>query len=354
MKRLFTFLPALLLMQLLRSQCLIDTTIQDWGFHPDTGTVLKHACAGSSYDAVIQIFAPQSVTVSVGTFPVNYVRLDSMQGLPAGLSYATNPASGVIQGGERGCIDIYGLANAVPGTYRFTIFYTANFNVFGLPSDLVAKAPYTIQIDSGTATFSQFNDTVCRNAVYAFNNQLLNTAGSYNDTLSNQAGCDSIVTLRLAVTGIDTAVVMSNDTLFATPGYDNYIWFDCNTGQDIFTGANPVFVFGSHCCMAVVLQNKGCSDTSACFTYTVSGVKEAGSNTIFKLFPVLAGYYITVESSAIQNSTLSIYALDGRLINTRSVEPGKNVIDITAFNAGIYLAEVKANGDVKYFRFIKQ
>ena len=43
--------------------------------------------------------------------------------------------------------------------------------------------------------------TICKNQFFSFNNQNLNTAGVYRDTLTNAAGCDSFITLTLLTNG---------------------------------------------------------------------------------------------------------------------------------------------------------
>jgi hypothetical protein len=44
-----------------------------------------------------------------------------------------------------------------------------------------------------------FTQTICSNETFTFNGATLNTAGSYNDTLTSANGCDSVVTLTLVV-----------------------------------------------------------------------------------------------------------------------------------------------------------
>ena len=46
---------------------------------------------------------------------------------------------------------------------------------------------------------TNFADTICLGETYDFNGQILSVAGSYSQTFSSQAGCDSIVTIDLAV-----------------------------------------------------------------------------------------------------------------------------------------------------------
>lgn len=66
---------------------------------------------------------------------------------------------------------------------------------------------------------SGFSQTICNGDTFNFNGQLLTTEGSYLDTLQNQFGCDSIVTLNLqfypAVTPTPWAVtICQGDTFF--------------------------------------------------------------------------------------------------------------------------------------------
>ena len=51
-----------------------------------------------------------------------------------------------------------------------------------------------------TSSYS-LTHTICKNQFYSFNNQNLNTAGIYRDTLTNAAGCDSFITLTLLTNG---------------------------------------------------------------------------------------------------------------------------------------------------------
>jgi hypothetical protein len=353
MKRIVPVLLFVCGFALVKAQCAIDTSIQSWGFHPDTGTVLKHACAGSYYEDVIQIFAPEFVSVQLGTFPVNYVQLDSMQGLPGSLTYATNPSSGYMAGGERGCISIYGLADAPVGVYQFTIFYSASFMFLGSPNVLRFVAPYKIQIDSGTVTFSEYADTACSIAPYYFNNQWLVTPGNYTDTLTNQAGCDSVVTLHLAVIDFDTTVTASYDTLFAPPGYENYKLFNCTTGDVISDGTANILTAPIGCCYAIAMSNHGCTDTSQCFEATAisTGISSA-VNTPLRLSPTIAANSIVLQANA-DNALLVVYDVNGKQVLHKQLSEPRELVDISMLQSGIYVASVATGSTVMLGRFIK-
>lgn len=336
-----------------KAQCTIDSSIVAWGFHPDTGTVLKHACAGSQYDEVIQIFAPQTVTIQLGTFPVNYVQLDSMRGLPGSLTYSTNPQSGYMAGGDRGCINIYGLADAPTGLYNVTIYYTANFTVFGTPASFPFTAPYKIQIDSGIVTFAEFSDTACQNSPYFFNNQWLTQSGNYNDTLANAAGCDSVVTLHFSTVVFDTTVTASHDTLFAPAGYENYKLINCNTGDIISDGLLNTLVGPVGCCYAIVMRNHGCIDTSQCYTFTVETGFDVTPIEKLKLYPSLVSSTLTVETPNKGRSTLSVYNQSGALVMQKVLSTTPQVVDATTLPEGMYIAILTSADLVQKARFLK-
>ncbi len=77
-------------------------------------------------------------------------------------------------------------------------------SVAGYRIRVVASSPTVIGTDNGSditlhATSSTQTASMCQGQTYLFNNLNLNVAGVYLDTMPNQRGCDSIVTLNLTV-----------------------------------------------------------------------------------------------------------------------------------------------------------
>ena len=59
----------------------------------------------------------------------------------------------------------------------------------------------------GSFVTDTFGAAICAGSSYSFNGRQLSHAGSYNDTLTAQGGCDSIVTLHLNVNEPDTGKI---------------------------------------------------------------------------------------------------------------------------------------------------
>lgn len=352
MKHSLLFLFAILLFAApqAKAQCTIDSSIQTYGFHPDTGSYLPKACTGSNYDAVVQIYAPQNVTIQLGTFPVNYVQLDSIPALPASLTYSTNPANGKMNGGERGCINIYGAVTAPPGTYNFIIYYTANFTAFGGPISLPFQAPYKLVIDTGSPVFTALPPTTtCQNSPYNFNGRLLTATGIYNDTIMSSTGCDSIVTLDLTVTPMDTTITLSNGMLTAAAGYTSYLWYDCNTQQNISTATTNTYTPTAAGSYSVMLTNANCTGQSECIQFTGLGddLKE-----VIGLYPNPANNLLYVKTAAPYTGTARIFNSIGNWVLESPVNSGA-ALDISLLPKGLYYVTL-TGGNTTGSRFVKQ
>ncbi|MFN8288245.1 MAG: T9SS type A sorting domain-containing protein [Chitinophagales bacterium] len=352
MKKLLPFFIAVCFVAFSQAQCTIDTSITAPGFHPDTGTYLKQACFGSQYDETIQIYAPQNVTVSFGTYPVNYVRLDSIPDLPVDLHYATNPLSGTMNGGQRGCVNLYGLVNVPTGNYQFTIYYTANFNFNGTPISLGFIAPYKMHVDTGTKTYFAFNDTTCANSGYYFGGNWLNTTGTYKDTISNSAGCDSIITLSLYSKPFDTTVVVNanGDSLIAPTGYSNYQFIDCANNVVVQNSASNSFLIPSECCYAVVMNNNGCTDTSTCFSFV--GIGKLNTAKV-RLYPNPSNTNVTLDFGSAMNREILLTDVQGKTVQEVKSTATKVVLNAVDLNEGVYTVIIKSAIGYSYAKFIK-
>ena len=94
---------------------------------------------------------------------------------------------------------------------------------------------------------------------------LLTMSGLYQDTIVNQGGCDSIISIQLTMESLDPGLINSGDTLFAVQDSADYQWVDCDSGFSPVPGAtSQSFIPTLTGNYAVVVNYLGCTDTSAC------------------------------------------------------------------------------------------
>ncbi len=136
------------------AQCVPNTSITLPGITPDSATGLSAGVAGSPYNQVMQIKVPVDTQVVLipgspaVTVNITSIQLVSFTGLPAGLTYACNPANCTFPGGSNGCVLISGTPT-VPGLYPLTAIITTTVTFLGQPiSQSDTLSYYSILINS--------------------------------------------------------------------------------------------------------------------------------------------------------------------------------------------------------------
>ncbi|GAB4382102.1 MAG: hypothetical protein Kow0075_13900 [Salibacteraceae bacterium] len=135
------FAACVVLSQAAFGQCVPDTTINS-EYSPTVQEGLPDAKVGVSYEAVIHIRVPKDTSYLSLSATIDSLVLNSVTGLPDGLSYDCTPASCVFPGGSFGCIRIFGIATdtADTGVHKpdasFTFFARSNGNAISFPYNI--------------------------------------------------------------------------------------------------------------------------------------------------------------------------------------------------------------------------
>ena len=127
------------------AQCTIDPSAfpgsYQYGTSPDSavfnGSSMATALELQPYDFTLQIRLATDTATSMGSFPIIQVTIDSILGLPDGITYSINP-SDTILGGAYACLRASGIpaagtASGGPnndGIYPVTAYVTATLNIF--------------------------------------------------------------------------------------------------------------------------------------------------------------------------------------------------------------------------------
>jgi gliding motility-associated-like protein len=151
-------------------------------------------------------------------------------------------------------------------TVNTTGSYTSNLTTISGCDSII-----TTNLTVNPASTSTVYDTICRGSDYYLQDgTVVNTAGSYPVTLTNQYGCDSIVTTVLTVIGIDVTAQVNNVpcngeaggtiTVTATNGLQPYTYSITSTGNVVTNSATNQFnnVLADDY-LVTVLDDFGCS-----------------------------------------------------------------------------------------------
>ncbi len=233
---------------------------------PDTALIYDRGSHGSGFNSRIDsnlfILEGNMDPVNTGSYSVVIGVKDSVH------NYVTKTMTVVVQGPTENTIhvdtcDSYTVPSgdetwAFSGTYRDTIP-----NQFGCDSIL------TIDLTITTTTIT-VNESACDSFTVPSGDETYYNSGTYQDTLQTETGCDSIITFNLTVTQIDTSVRQSGAVLTSNASLANsYQWLDCDDGYSEISGeTSATFEASSNGSYSVMITKGNCTDTSNCHTVT--------------------------------------------------------------------------------------
>ena len=359
-----------------KAQCTIAST-GITGFSPASPDTITQQI---SYSQTQQLY----VDAQYFSATIESITIDSIGGLPAGISYVINPVSGTIAGGADGAICFTGTTTNAAASYPLTFYGTALVNNMGststqplsdfpilgvadtfvvraagstgpVPHFNVGKACYdsVVYIDqssysptSWSWTFTGGNPSTStqQNPVVQYS-----SAGTYSATLvaSNQLGSNSITQSVMAV-GVPGASVVTtpatgpataNGSAVATatggtPPYQ-YNWSNTDTGAGV-SGLLPAQY------TVTITDANGCISQAATATVTyTTGLVQLTNGQQLKVYPNPATDVLNLVWSQKPNSVISVVDLNGKVISTFTATGGlSNVVDVSSLVAGAYILRV--------------
>jgi hypothetical protein len=240
------------------------------------------------------------------------------------------------------------------GFYINTVDFDPGVGVFNMTStgvrDVFVQKLKLCVSSTGTDT-----RTECSPFVWIDGNTYTANNTTAQDTIfgGSSTGCDSIVTLNLTITTVDTSVTQTGTDLTANEMVATYQWLDCDNNYAEIPGATfrtyYVLANGTY---AVEVTSFGCVDTSSCYNVIVTGVAENVINNNITIYPnpVKNQLTITVENEKIKS--IEIINVAGKVIMKEN-NPTKT-INVSNLSKGLYFIQVQTEKGVGVKRFIKE
>jgi hypothetical protein len=165
------------------------------------------------------------------------------------------------------------------------------------------------------------------------------------------AGCDSIISLLIDITKIDTSVLANDPMLSAQQNNAKYKWINCNSNQELPNETEQTIEANQNGRYRVAIELNDCNKESGCHSVTLASADKFTINQNLKIYPnpnnghfALSGF----EGQSIKN--LSLYNVKGQLIND-VVLTGNDVHITSEIIGGMYYIKVETELGTNYLRF---
>jgi hypothetical protein len=238
-----------------------------------------------------------------------------------------------------------------PGNYRDTLN-----DVHGCDSTLMLHL--TLHYTSAYA----YTDEGCEGGIYDFNGQSLTASGIYQDTITNASGCDSVITLTLAM---DTAAVITwNSNTDTVLPHSTDILLNATPAGGVYSGTGVngnIFFPDSAAYGANVITytfSNGCTSTVTRTYYLVypEGINEVSIADQISLYPNPANEMLIARSGLFNNyeSMPIVTDITGQIVSIRSeIQVDKITLHIEGLSPGMYMIRFNVNGEVVTKKFAK-
>ena len=201
----------------------------------------------------------------------------------------------------------------------------------------------TSNFQAGAAGYATTTDFYCPGTPYQFGSQTITSSGTFFETLTSAAGCDSIVQLVL-YDALSADIIPITDGVACVQEGATYQWVNCDNGNSPIAGETGQWYLptltGNY---AAQISNNGCTSLTSCLHVEVP-VGTSGP---------LAGANVSVSPSPAQsfvllNGTFEVGAarryevcnLQGQVLGSGVITSVSQRIDVTDLANGMYVLRV--------------
>ncbi len=192
-----------------------------------------------------------------------------------------------------------------------------------------------------TYTTSQ-TEMICDGDTYNFYGTILTIANTYTHVLQSIHGCDSTIVLTLTLNPLPTPTITASGSTLSTGAFSSYQWLlddaeiDGATSQMYTATENGNY-------KVVVTDGNGCSDMSAVFAFTATGIWNAVHANGISVHPNPVDHELNIALTSNTTYEISLSNLQGQEVLYQEEVMGSTTVDVQALPSGIYLLKIWEN-----------
>ena len=200
----------------------------------------------------------------------------------------------------------------------------------------------TLDLSITNSSSSIDYQTACDSFTWLDGNTYTSSTTAPTFTLTNAAGCDSVLTLNLTINRLDSTVSQNAQLLTANESGASYQWLDCPFYTIIMGENGQSFSPSSNGAYAVIITKDGCIDTSACYSVAGISLAESRLSNRLSLYPNPSNGHFSLDLGRVcAFADIHIKDMSGKLISKATFQ-NSQVIDLyVEAAAGVYFVIIE-------------
>lgn len=211
----------------------------------------------------------------------------------------------------------------------------------------------TLDLTINNSTTGTDVQSACQTYTWIDGNTYTASNNTATHTLTNAAGCDSIVTLDLTINSVDLTITNNSPTLAASANPATFQWVDCDDNYSPITGeTSNEFTASSNGNYAVIVTQNGCTDTTICEIVGNIGLENNMLENQVSLYPNPTNGDVYLDASK-NIDFVKVYSVTGQLIFESTVNDKNYFLNLKEEPNGIYMIQLGTPNEVITKRIVK-
>jgi hypothetical protein len=213
---------------------------------------------------------------------------------------------------------------------------------FSINSFNAAADAFVAKYNSCNSPEQVIIDLICEGESVIIGETTFTESGSYWLFETNDAGCDSVITLHLEVTEINPGINVFNDVITLEQSNAEYLWYECSGEPVLVEGeTNQFFIATENGNYQASITIGDCEVFTGCVPVVVTSTDEISALSQITVYPNPSKNEFRINWFGDKPATATLLNIQGQVVSAPiALQPGTALLIQHGLSPGLYLLQV--------------